>query len=235
MSARNAKKEKARNMEQLNRRYVNRITVAKHGKVLYEKSDYINAIKHYNMYLKIIADVKEVDEKRINPGLFNPEQELSEMLLISHIYWDLTRIYDRTPHLNKEFHRCLGQFLAFTTGHPYQVVNSEMLRRYIRSGKLINKKDFQEAYQKIYVNSKKCYIATHAFGFEDQVTNEIRKFRPQLMSFKLGRVFTSKYYLYSPDIVRFLEKHKLVDFIITKCIVRPFLFSFAKVFSYFKN
>lgn len=229
MSVASKKKEKAKNLEQLNRRYVNRITVAKHGKLAYEQNDFINAIKHYNMYIKIIADVKEVDDKRINPGLFNPEQELSEMLLISHIYWDLARIYDRTPHLSKEFHRCLSQFISFTTGHPYQVVNSEMLRRYIRAGKVINKKDFQDAYDKIYVNSKKCYVATHCFGFNAPETNAIRKIKPHLLKSHMGNAFTDYYYRYSPYLVTFLQKNPKFDFVFTKLMARPILSVFSKI------
>ncbi len=235
MSARAEKKEKARNLEQLNRRFTNRITVVKHGKVAYENGEFLAAIKHYNTYLKIIADVKQIEEKRINPGLFDPDQELSEMLLISHIYWDLAKIYDRTPNLNKEFHRCLGQFVTFTTGHPYQVVNSEMIRRHIRSGKLINKKDFQEAYQKIYVNSKKCYVATHCFGFESDTTNTIRTLKPLLLKTYLGKLFVEKYYQYSPSLVGYLQGHPIADLFFTKLFARPLIKGVSIIAQFFKN
>ncbi len=230
-----SKKEKKKNLDALNRRYQQRISVAKQGKIAMEANDFLNAIKCYNTYFKIIADVKEVSDKRINPGLFSPDTELSEMMLISHIYWDLAKIYDRTPHLAKEFSRCLSQFSSFTIGHPYQIVNSEMLRRYIRSGKALNKKEFQDTYQRIYVNSKKCYIATHCFGPEHQYTNTIRAIKPILFKTYMGHAFVDSYYRLSPFLVGFLKKHPYIDVFFTKLFARPVLTLFSKIVNRFRN
>lgn len=224
-------KEKAKNMEALNKRYQSRISVAKQGKIAFQNNDFMNAIKFYNMYFKIISDVKEVSDKKINPGLFNKETELSEMMLISHIYWDLAKIYDRTDNLQNEFRRCLSQFAKFTTGHAYQVVNAEMLRRHIRSGRMIHKNDFVETHKKIYVQSKKCYVATHCFGYEHENTHSIRKIKPYLLQSHMGYVFTDLYYKYSPSLVRYLQNNPRVDFVFTRLIAKPVLTLFSKIIS----
>lgn len=228
-------KERIANLEALNRKYQSRLNYVKQGKLAYANNNYLKAIKNYNSYLQTISEVKEVSEKRLNPGLFDNKKELTELMLISHIFWDLARIYDRTPHLHQEFSRCLKQFQSFTIGNPFQVVNAEMVRRYIRSGKAVNKDLFQEAYQNIYVSSKKCYVATHCFGFDANETNLIRLVKPHLLKSHMGQTFIEFYYRYSPAFVTFLQKNKTIDFFVTKFFLRPALRFFALTIQNFYN
>ena len=64
--------------------------------------------------------------------MFDAKRQVTELLLISHVYWELARINEMPPKLQKNFSRSLNQFVKFTINQPYQVLNSEMLRKYIK-------------------------------------------------------------------------------------------------------
>ncbi len=66
---------------------------------------------------------------------------MTEMLLISHVYWELSRVYEMTPKLQVAFDKCLKQFVRFTINQPYQVLNSEVLRKYIKKNKHVSQAD----------------------------------------------------------------------------------------------
>lgn len=219
-------KKKKRNLKQLNDRYQGRITVARQGQEASASGDYLNAVKYYNKYLKILADIKDVEESALSPAQFDVDKELSELLLISHIYWDLCKIFDVTTHLETEFKKCLFKFVEFTHGFKYQVVNAEMLRKYIRKDRLIHKKEFREAYKRIFIASRKCYIASMIYGESSMETQILRRFRDQYLApHFLGQMFINYYYSISPNLCQKaqklapLKKHMLFCF--TKLILRP--------------
>src|SRR5690606_3330421 len=72
------------------------------------------AVQQYSHYLNTLAAYFDVPESSLSPALFNRENDLAEMLLISHAYWDLAKAYDRSPTLTLESVRCLKQFVSFT-------------------------------------------------------------------------------------------------------------------------
>jgi hypothetical protein len=146
-------------------KFQNRITIAKFGKAALDAGDYGNAIKKFTEYMSIVAEVKNVkDIYSIRPGHFDSSREITELLMISHIFFEMARVYDASPRFHDEVIRCLGQFVLFTANQPYQVVNSEMARKYLKKSKFKNDADFRFAYQQIYVQSKKCYVVTFCFG-----------------------------------------------------------------------
>jgi hypothetical protein len=182
------------------------------------------------MYLKILADVKEVEDVNLlSPKNFDKNRELSEMLLISHIYWDLTKIFDLSPHLETEFQRCLFKFIEFTEGNKFQVVNAEMMRRYMRRGSHKHKKDFDDAYHKIYIASKKCYVATHCYGERGMNTRILRVFKRKISTSLWGQLFIDFYYMVSEDFVHFLNRHPTVEKYLTPFILRPVLNQFVNL------
>ena len=215
----------------LNERFSQRITLARQGNMAAKEGDLKNTIKFYNMYLKILADYKGVEEiYQLNPQHFNVEKELSEILLISHIYWDLCKMYDATPKLEVEFRKSLGKFVEFTQGFKYQVVNAEMLRKFIKRDRQTHKKEFREAYKRIYISSKKCYVATHCFGEDHIITNDLRVLKAWLTQFYGGQLFIDHYYAHSPSLIRLCKKSKSVDFIVTRLLGRPLLRFFWKLY-----
>ncbi|MBT3979957.1 MAG: hypothetical protein HOE90_01315 [Bacteriovoracaceae bacterium] len=210
-------------LEDLNKKYQTRITVARQGQEAYSTQDYVNAITYYNQYLKIIAEVKGADMATLRPKHFE-KRDTSEMLLISHIYWDLAKIYDLTPHLKTELRRVLDQFSTFTINQPYQIVNSEMLRKFIKKGRMVNDKIFQESYKKIQVSSKKCFIATYAFGCDAPTTNRLRLFKSFVMRRPMGFVLVDHYYRISPHLINFFQQNEWVGKPLTTIVIKPLLF-----------
>jgi hypothetical protein len=226
---------------QLQRRYNQRITIARHGREFFLAKDYISAAKKYNEYLNILAEMKEIkDIYQLRPNMFDEKNDLTEMLLISHIYWELARINELTPKLQKNFQMALNQFIRFTINQPFQVLNAEMLRKYIKKnkGKSSQMQVLTDAYNKIFTESKKCYISTHCFGKESQITEDLRLFKNYIAQNKFGIYLIKSYYLYSSQLVEIVPKHKktnLIFIIIAKptlLLIRFFikLFRFQKCF-----
>lgn len=207
-------KDKEKRMLALGRKYGTRITTARKGREAFATKDYVRATQLYQDYLTTLAELKEVpDIFKILPTHFNEKTELTEMLLISHIYWDLARINEMTPKLQSAFQLALNQFVKFTVNQPYQVLNAEMLRRYIKKNKrsslqigLLNK-----AYDQIFLESKKCYIATLCFGENHPTTNSLRVLKGYLLRSRFGFKLIEIYYRISSPLVEYLENNKTIE------------------------
>lgn len=212
------------------KQYQQRITLAKHGQEAYAKSDLKNAIKFYNQYLKILADINSIEVTELNPKYFDKVTQSSEMFLISQVYWDLTKVYDQSTQLRREFLFCLNQFLLFSVNNSFQVVNAETLRRFIRKGKCKNMADFKAAYQKVYITSKMCFVATYAFGDTHPTTQVLRQFKLQLFQWPMGNFLIEKYYRFSPLLVKFCQNNPLLGRNLSHFFFRPTLSLFSKIY-----
>lgn len=215
----------------LQAKFNQRITIAKHGREKFLNKDYIEAAKKYNEYLSILAQAQDIEDiYDLSPAKFNPNSDLTEMLLISHVYWELARIYEMTPKLQNTFEKCIKQFVRFTVNQPYQVLNSEVLRKYIKKNKKLSKQTpaFEKAYSQIQIESKKCFVAGFAFGEKHWVTNELRKLKSDHLNRRFGVAFTSMYYRSSDPLVRWLDKRKFIGSII-KGLSRPVLALIAAI------
>lgn len=215
----------------LQKRYGTRITIARQGREAFLAKDYVTAIKRYNDYLSILAESKNItDIYTLSPGMFDSKTQLTELLLISHIYWEVARMNEMTPKLQANFQRALSQFVKFTVNQPYQVLNSEMLRKYIKKNQKTSRQIgyLNEAYSQIYVQSKKCFIATHCYGDTHPITSQLRAFKAELLQWPFGIELVRLYYLISSHLVSFLDKNikwsKLITF-----LSRPFLSTFSKL------
>jgi len=160
------------------------------------------AVQHYSQYLNILAQYFDVSESSLSPALFNREKDLAEMLLISHVYWDLAKAYDRSPTLTLESIRCLKQFVNFTLGFKYQYANSQMVKKFVRQRMAHNPKAFKDTYDKIRVEAKGCYIATHCYGEFHPITNSLRNYRNEVLFASWhGRAFIRAYQFISPKLI----------------------------------
>ena len=74
------------------------------------------AVDSYNKYLGILALYFDTTEDKLSPSFFDAEKDMTELLLISHAYWDLAKAYDRSPNLHRDCLRCLEQFTRFSIG-----------------------------------------------------------------------------------------------------------------------
>jgi len=204
--------------------YRDRLKILKHAQEFSAKGEVPKAVEKYSMYLGILATYNRTTEPQLSPIMFDPIKDLTEMLLISHAYWDLAKSYDRSPKLQKECIRCLQQFISFTLGFKFQHVNAQMLKKFIKSKKVYNKKAFEQALARINVESKACYIATHAFPENNfRILDDLRSFKDILLRYPLGNAFIDFYYSFSPRLIALVSINKYVNFLITSLFLKPIL------------
>jgi hypothetical protein len=214
----------------LKHRYENRIAIAKYGKQALDASDYATALKSFTEYLSVIAEIKEVHEfYDLKITMFHPKKEMTEMFMISQILFEMARLYDAVPKFQPAAQKCLNLFVHVTANQPYQVLNSEMVRKSLKRSHFKNPEMFREAYQQIFVQSKKCYIVTFCYGDEHEITRAFREFKDVLLNFRLGQELVRLYYQISSSTVPACEKNIWLRNI-SQFIIRPVLLIFAKTF-----
>lgn len=202
-----------------------RLKVLKKGQEFSVAGDIAKSVQYYSQYLNIIAKYHKTEEARLTPKLFNTEADLSELFLISHVYWDLARAYDRTPNLNNEAVRCLDQYVKFTVGFKYQYVNARTLKNFIRKRLAHNPKAFKDAYEKIQVESKGCFVSSSLFGIDDPTTNRLRYFKEIIVKKPLGILFVEFYYNSLCPLFFKFEKKPIFHFIKYPLKVVLYIFS----------
>jgi hypothetical protein len=215
--------------EPVARAYLERISHFKRAKIYQQKDDIPRMVESVKKYLQSVAAFYGVEEKQLHPNLFKAYDHVSEQFLISHAYWDLGKAYDRSEKLQNEAVRCLKQFALFSIGFKYQYANSVMIKKYLRQRKANNVKAFQQAYDKIYVKAKGCFVSTFAFGENHYVTNSLRHFRDDIIeSNSIGINVMVRYYRYSPVFVSRLEQLppplKKISVWFCKAFILPFYF-----------
>jgi hypothetical protein len=225
-----ASRDERERILKLKHRYENRVTVARYGKESLDAGDYGNAIRKFTDYLAIMAEVKEVrDIYELRVQHFDSKKELTEMLMISHIYFEMARLYDAVPKFHGDAQKCLDQFVAFTANQPFQVVNSEMIRKYLKKSVFKNPEIFRHAYQQIYVQSKKCYVVTFCYGDTHPITRECREFKDWLLDRSWGQELVRRYYVSSSVIVPIFERSPVLRFF-GKSLGKPAVLLFSKIF-----
>jgi hypothetical protein len=226
-SGRQAREEREK-MLILKHKFENRITIAKFGKESLDNGDYSSAIAKFTEYMQIIADIKKTkDFYSLKPSHFDPKKDVTEMLMISHIYFEMARIYDAVPKFSEDAKKCLEQFVLFSANQPYQVVNSEMIRKYLKKSQFKNASTFRNAYEQIYVQSKKCYVVTFCYGNNHPVTHQYRKFKDWLLESSLGCELVRIYYNYSSVAVERWEKSSVMH-AAANIFIKPMLVLFSK-------
>ncbi len=196
-----SEKAKQRYAKELERRYRGRTQQLKHGKKAFNAKDYSTAVRCYNSYLTTMAEVHRCEMFSLSPESFDNKRDITELLIISQIYWELAKCYDSSERTIELVHSCLKQFVLFTVDMPFQVLNAEHMRKYIRRRKLRNEDVFEDAYRSIFTQAKSCFIATELFGAHDQVTEKIRALRPFILDFPGGGRAVELYYSKSPWLI----------------------------------
>jgi hypothetical protein len=180
-----------------------RIELANEGVRAYQMRKPGEAVKKFLTYIKILEDWKGCGDGGLNPSHFDKKADMAEMLLISGIYWDLVKLYDRTksPQKHKDFLRYVEKYVLFSRGMPYQALCAETLRRYISNDKPLHRDDFKSAYR-IMTGGKSCFVATAlADVCEPATLPRLRRFRDeQLEPSRAGRAFTAAYYACGPSL-----------------------------------
>ena len=209
--------------EQVIELYRTRLTHLKRAQA-FVKEDRMNlAVDSYIKYLGVLGLYFDTTEDKLSPSLFDPEKDMTELLLISHAYWDLAKAYDRSPTLQKECLRCLEQFMRFSIGFKYQHVNAQIVRKFNLKKQAHNPKAFEAAYHRIQISSKKCYIATECWGNDHLNTETLREFKLTLANSEVGKDFIDWYYNISPRLLFFLENKRLLKWCFKNFLAKPLL------------
>jgi len=209
--------------EQVVELYRTRLTHLKRAQVFVKEDRMALAVDSYNKYLGILALYFDITEDRLSPSLFDAEKDMTELLLISHAYWDLAKAYDRSPNLVRDCLRCLDQFIKFSIGFKYQHVNAQIIRKFNNKKQAHNPKAFEAAYQKIQISSKKCYVATMCFGEEHPNTETLRCFKKSLAKSEAGLDFIDLYYRYSPIFVDSISNYPRLLKVFNVILGKPIL------------
>ena len=208
--------------------YGNRLASLKLGMAFYASNDIAKAVQSYERYLTILASYYQITKENLNPSCFNKEKNLSEMFLISHVYWDLAIAYDRHVNMMEKCVQCLDRFVIFTLNLKYHSTNFRMIRKYIRSGRICNKEKFNDAFNRLKINAKACYIADYCLGEIHPAVSVFRNFKKKMLLYRAGNHLVEWYYLLSPGVVSFARQYPLIGYFL-KLGMRPFLLIFAKV------
>ncbi|OFZ25184.1 MAG: hypothetical protein A2381_12145 [Bdellovibrionales bacterium RIFOXYB1_FULL_37_110] len=210
--------------------YKCRLDYIKQGQMYENKGELINAITVYEKYFEVVAKWHKVEKEKLKPEMFKKltkeglinekEDDLHEIFLISLVSWNLARIYaysDKEKHLEK-LKIMLDRFVLFSIGYKFQFLNCETLRKYLKKVTGPQEKLMEEAYQKLRVHSKRCYLATHCFGENHPHLFILRSFRDNYLDNWGGEQFLKFYYTLSPGFITYCQRHKYCDQLLTPAI-----------------
>ena len=175
-----------------------RLALARSGVQAYQRHDLGTAVKSFITYLRILEDAKGVDHGGLTPQHFDSSKDLSELVMISGVYWDLVKIYDGIKVDNQDFKVFMRKYIQFTKGMPFQAVCSETLRKFISSGKAKHLGEFKAAYK--ILEPSRCFVVTSLVDVIDpQALIDLRGFRDQVLVRSVtGRALTAWYYRKGP-------------------------------------
>lgn len=158
------------------------------------------AVRSFFTYIKILEEWKKVPEGGLTPSHFDQKTDIPELILITGIYWDLAKMFDRTksPDRYKDFQHFLDKYVVFSKGTPYEKVSAETLRKYLSHNKPIHTREFKNAY-KLLVPSR-CFIVAELGPLVGNVDRErLRTFRDGVLKrSSLGRSLVAHYYRRGP-------------------------------------
>ncbi len=184
-----------------------RIDIAKEGMRLMKAGQTIQAIKNYQQYILILEYWKKCGRDGLSIDHFDRAKDLYEIVLLSGIYWDMSKLYDRAKSIDQkqELNLCLQKYVVFSKGMPFQTLAGEALRRYLGSGRCKHRVEFKSTYGSL--TGDRCFIATSLLDVtEPETIVRLREFRDDtLRRSKAGRLFTRYYYRYSPSLVKRIE------------------------------
>lgn len=203
--------------------YHHRFAILKKARDLYGDEEILQAVSFYRKYLKALADYFETEEKDLGPSVFNPQEDFSEIFLISHVYWDLAKAYDRAPQSFEECHQYLDKFITFSLGYKHQNINLKMMRRFLRKKNMHHPEIFKEAFQRLKKDSKFCYIAGFCLGEDHPGLDILRALKQRLGKTKIGDWAIEYYYLLSPGLITLCERNPWPGRALKYGIFRPFL------------
>lgn len=184
-----------------------RLELARQGLAFYRAKKIGEAARAFLTYIKILENWKKVSENGLTPSCFDLKTDAPELLLLSGVYWDLAKLFDRSeaPENLKDFHHYLNQFVVFSKGMNFESLSAETMRKYIRSENPVHKQAFKNAYKKLTGSS--CFVATSLVDLiELDTLDSLREFRDHgLAQTFFGRIAARIYYIVGPGLALILD------------------------------
>jgi hypothetical protein len=181
-----------------------RIDLANAGVRAYEAKRMNEAVTHFLSYIRILENWKGVGPGQLLPTHFDVKRDLTELLLISGIYWDLVKLFDRTQSEKKlkDFYHYFDKYVSFSKGLPYQALCAESLRKYLNTDKPVHRSAFKDAHRQL--GGERCFVATALHDVSEEATlYRLQRFRDEvLLTTPPGRAFVKIYYAYGPVLAR---------------------------------
>lgn len=185
-----------------------RVEIAKEGVRLYSSGNIIEGMKKYQQYILILEMWKKCGRDGLTMDLFDKQKDIYEIVMLSGIYWDMAKLYDRAKRVDQkqELALSLQKYVTFSKGMPFQPLSGEALRRYLGSGKCKHRSEFKSAYTAL--TGEKCFVATSLLDVTDPMTIvHLRNFRDgTLRRSWIGRRVIRLYYRASPKLVPILDR-----------------------------
>jgi len=202
------KAEQLKTQEMLRRR----IDIARGGAKAYALGKHNEAVQQFHLYLRLVEEWKGVKQGQLSPNHFDKKKDLAEIILITSIYWDLAKIYDRSKSKNvvAEVVKYLERCVLFSKSFPHEPLTSESMRKYINKNKPVHKDAFKQVYKRY--GRKDCFVVTALEDVTEQQTIEIlRAWRDDVLAdYWLGQVLINFYYVAGPVAARGVTRLPLV-------------------------
>lgn len=178
-----------------------RIELTRKGVAYYDEAKYQDALRVFREYIGILETHQNAPPGGLSPLHFDTKKEAGEILLVTGVYWDMVKIYDRMKGKQAELRQALNKYYEFSVDRPHLILASEALRRYLNSGNCVHKEDFKNTHRLLRAKLAKCFIAGAVYGPTSPEVVSLRMFRDEIMgkSF-LGRAFIRFYYGASPSV-----------------------------------
>ncbi len=185
-----------------------RVEIAKEGVKLSQAGQVIESVKKYQQYILILEMWKKSGKDGLTLDLFDRTKDLYEIVMLSGIYWDMAKLYDKAKraHQKEELNLCLQKYVSFSKGMPFQALSAEALRKYLGSGRCKHRPEFKAAYTAL--TGEKCFIATSLLDVTSADTLPgLRSFRDERLNRRaLGRASVRLYYWLSPRFIPLLDR-----------------------------
>lgn len=188
--------------------YEKRLDFARTGFKMYRDHKVLEAVQSYHTYIKILEEWKQVPEGGLRPDHFDIKKDAAEMLLLTGVYWDLVKVYDRAKagQGDKDFKRYLEQYVLFARGTSHTGLALETIRKYMTANKPRHKSEFKTAFKRL--GGSDCFIVSSLLDhIEFSTLDTFREFRDQrLVKSLAGRTFIRFYYSIGPVMAFVLDR-----------------------------
>ena len=186
----------------------NRVNLIKQAKAKMAQRSFSEAAALYEKYIRILEVIYDAKPGELKTEFFANKAREQELTVIASVYWDLVRIYDSSPMYGDRQQKSAAKLIEFG-----KMIGSAMNKIVKQAEEFQTTARNPKVIKGIIKNSNRkrsrCFIATAAFETPD--SPEIRiltAFRDEVLEETwLGRGFVKCYYVFSPPVARFMDRH----------------------------